>query len=310
MVVQVLEFVCEGLVNVVGGCCGLMFDYIVVIVCVVEGLLFCVIFEIELCLWFFGLELFIKIDDIFFMNVGECMNVIGLVKFCKLIINVDYIVVLDVVCDQVENGVQIIDVNMDEGLIDFWQVMIDYLNLIVVEFDIVCVLIMIDSLKWEVIEVGLKCVQGKVIVNLISLKEGEVVFIYYVDLCCCYGVVVVVMVFDEVGQVDIENCKVEICSCVYDILVNCVGFLLQDIIFDFNIFVVVIGIEEYDNYGVDFINVMCCIMQILLYVYILGGVLNLFFSFCGNEFVCEVMYVVFLYYVIQVGMDMGIVNVG
>lgn len=265
---------------------------------------------IDYMMCFVGFELFNVMFGMFFINVGECINVIGLKVFVWMIFNGQFDEVFVVVCQQVENGVQVIDVNMDEVMFDLKVVMVCFLNLIVLELDIVCVLIMIDLLKWDVIEVGFKCVQGKVIVNLILLKEGEDVFCYYVNLICCYGVVVVVMVFDEIGQVDIYVCKIEICKCLYDFFVNEVGFLLEDIIFDLNIFVVVMGIEEYNNYVVDFIEVICWIKQNLLYVKVSGGVLNVLFLFCGNDLVCEVIYIVFLYYVIQVGMDMGIVNVG
>lgn len=262
------------------------------------------------CMCLFGLELLVIILDLLFVNIGECINVIGSVQFCKLVKEECYEEVVDVVCQQVVNGVQIFDVNMDEGLIDFEKVMMCYFNLIMFELDIVCILVMVDFFKWSVIEVGLKCLQGKSVVNLILFKEGQVQFVEYVCKVLCYGVVVVVMVFDEDGQVDICVCKVEICMCVYCILVDEVGFLLQDIIFDLNIFVVVIGIEEYDNYVVDFIEVICIIKCMLLYCYVFGGVFNVLFFFCGNEMVWQVIYLVFLYYVIVGGMDMGIVNVG
>ncbi|MTH65002.1 methionine synthase [Paracoccus shanxieyensis] len=310
MAAQVLEFAREGLVNVVGGCCGSTPDHIAAIARAVEGLPPRAIPEIEPRLRLSGLEPFTKTDDIPFMNVGERTNVTGSAKFRKLITNADYTAALDVARDQVENGAQIIDVNMDEGLIDSRQAMIDYLNLIAAEPDIARVPIMIDSSKWEVIEAGLKCVQGKAIVNSISLKEGEAAFIHHADLCRRYGAAVVVMAFDEVGQADTENRKVEICSRAYDILVNRVGFPPQDIIFDPNIFAVATGIEEHDNYGVDFINATRRIMQTLPHVHISGGVSNLSFSFRGNEPVREAMHAVFLYHAIQAGMDMGIVNAG
>lgn len=275
---------------------------------IVVELMFVMMFVCFICL--FGLELLVIILDLLFINVGECINVIGSVQFCKLIKEGCYEEVVDVVCQQVVSGVQIFDVNMDEGLIDLEVVMMCYFNLIMFELDIVCILVMVDFFKWSVIEVGLKCLQGKSVVNLILLKEGEVLFCEYVCKVLCYGVVVVVMVFDEVGQVDICVCKVEICICVYCILVDEIGFLLQDIIFDLNIFVVVMGIEEYDNYVVDFIEVICIIKQILFYCYVFGGVFNVLFLFRGNEMVCQVIYLVFFYYVIVVGMDMGIVNVG
>lgn len=310
MAAQVLEFAREGLVNVVGGCCGSTPEHIAAIARAVEGIAPREIPEIEPRLRLSGLEPFIKTDDIPFINVGERTNVTGSAKFRKLITNGDYATALDIARDQVENGAQIIDVNMDEGLIDSKQAMIDYLNLIAAEPDIARVPIMIDSSKWEVIEAGLKCVQGKAIVNSISLKEGEEAFLYHANLCRSYGAAVVVMAFDETGQADTENRKVEICSRAYDILVNKVGFPPQDIIFDPNIFAVATGIEDHDNYGVDFINATRRIMQTLPHVHISGGVSNLSFSFRGNEPVREAMHAVFLYHAIQAGMDMGIVNAG
>ncbi|MFJ1291248.1 methionine synthase [Paracoccus yeei] len=310
MAAQVAEFAREGLVNVVGGCCGSTPDHIAAIARAVEGLAPRAIPEIEPRLRLSGLEPFTKTDDIPFMNVGERTNVTGSAKFRKLITNGDYATALDIARDQVENGAQIIDVNMDEGLIDSKQAMIDYLNLIAAEPDIARVPVMIDSSKWEVIEAGLKCVQGKAIVNSISLKEGEEAFLHHADLCRRYGAAVVVMAFDEKGQADTENRKVEICARAYDILVNRVGFPAEDIIFDPNIFAIATGIEEHDNYGLDFIGATRRIMQQLPHVHVSGGVSNLSFSFRGNEPVREAMHAVFLYHAIQAGMDMGIVNAG
>ncbi|WP_423211311.1 methionine synthase [Paracoccus yeei] len=310
MAAQVAEFAREGLVNVVGGCCGSTPDHIAAIARAVEGLAPRAVPEIEPRLRLSGLEPFTKTDDIPFMNVGERTNVTGSAKFRKLITNGDYATALDIARDQVENGAQIIDVNMDEGLIDSKQAMIDYLNLIAAEPDIARVPVMIDSSKWEVIEAGLKCVQGKAIVNSISLKEGEEAFLHHADLCRRYGAAVVVMAFDETGQADTENRKVEICARAYDILVNRVGFPPEDIIFDPNIFAVATGIEEHDNYGLDFINATRRIVQQLPHVHVSGGVSNLSFSFRGNEPVREAMHAVFLYHAIQAGMDMGIVNAG
>ncbi|MCV2448336.1 methionine synthase [Paracoccus sp. DMF] len=310
MAAQVAEFAREGLVNVVGGCCGSTPEHIAAIARAVEGLPPRAIPEIEPRLRLSGLEPFVKTDDIPFVNVGERTNVTGSAKFRKLITNGDYAAALDVARDQVENGAQIIDVNMDEGLIDSKQAMIDYLNLIAAEPDIARVPVMIDSSKWEVIEAGLKCVQGKAIVNSISLKEGEEAFLHHADLCRRYGAAVVVMAFDEKGQADTENRKVEICARAYDILVNRVGFPAEDIIFDPNIFAIATGIEEHDNYGLDFIGATRRIMQQLPHVHVSGGVSNLSFSFRGNEPVREAMHAVFLYHAIQTGMDMGIVNAG
>ncbi|SMG06716.1 MULTISPECIES: methionine synthase [unclassified Paracoccus (in: a-proteobacteria)] len=310
MAAQVAEFAREGLINVVGGCCGSTPDHISAIARAVENLPPRAIPEIEPRLRLSGLEPFVKTDDIPFVNVGERTNVTGSARFRKLITNGDYAAALDVARDQVENGAQIIDVNMDEGLIDSKQAMIDYLNLIAAEPDIARVPVMIDSSKWEVIEAGLKCVQGKAIVNSISLKEGEESFLEHARLCRRYGAAVVVMAFDETGQADTENRKVEICSRAYDLLVNKIGFPPEDIIFDPNVFAVATGIEEHDNYGLDFIGAARRITQQLPHVHVSGGVSNLSFSFRGNEPVREAMHAVFLYHAIQAGMDMGIVNAG
>ena len=257
-----------------------------------------------------GLEPFVLTADIPFVNVGERTNVTGSAKFRKLITNRDYATALDVARDQVENGAQIIDVNMDEGLIDSKQAMIDFLNLIAAEPDIARVPIMIDSSKWEVIEAGLKCVQGKPVVNSISLKEGEEAFIHHASLCLAYGAAVVVMAFDEAGQADTLQRKIEICERAYRVLTEKVGFPPEDIIFDPNVFAVATGIEEHNNYGVDFIEATRWIRQNLPHAHVSGGVSNLSFSFRGNEPVREAMHAVFLYHAIQAGMDMGIVNAG
>jgi 5-methyltetrahydrofolate--homocysteine methyltransferase len=257
-----------------------------------------------------GLEPFVLTPDIPFVNVGERTNVTGSAKFRKLITNRDYATALDVARDQVENGAQIIDVNMDEGLIDSKQAMIDFLNLIAAEPDIARVPIMIDSSKWEVIEAGLKCVQGKPVVNSISLKEGEEAFIHHASLCLAYGAAVVVMAFDEAGQADTLQRKIEICERAYKVLTEKVGFPPEDIIFDPNVFAVATGIEEHNNYGVDFIEATRWIRQNLPHAHVSGGVSNLSFSFRGNEPVREAMHAVFLYHAIQAGMDMGIVNAG
>ena len=257
-----------------------------------------------------GLEPFVLAPDIPFVNVGERTNVTGSARFRKLIVNRDYAAALDVARDQVENGAQIIDVNMDEGLIDSKQAMIEFLNLIASEPDIARVPIMIDSSKWEVIEAGLQCVQGKPVVNSISLKEGEDAFRNHAGLCLAYGAAIVVMAFDEDGQADTCARKTEICTRAYRILVEEMGFPPEDIIFDPNIFAVATGIEEHDNYGVDFIEATRWIRQNLPHAHVSGGVSNLSFSFRGNEPVREAMHAVFLYHAIQAGMDMGIVNAG
>lgn len=257
-----------------------------------------------------GLEPFVLTPDIPFVNVGERTNVTGSARFRKLIKERDYATALEVARDQVENGAQIIDINMDEGLIDSKAAMVEFLNLLAAEPDIARVPIMIDSSKWEVIEAGLQCVQGKPVVNSISMKEGEEPFRHQARLCLAYGAAVVVMAFDEQGQADTAARKIEICKRAYDILVNEVGFPPEDIIFDPNIFAVATGIEEHNNYGVDFIEATRWIRQNLPHAHVSGGVSNLSFSFRGNEPVREAMHAVFLYHAIKAGMDMGIVNAG
>ncbi|SDL25113.1 methionine synthase [Paracoccus chinensis] len=310
MAAQIGGFADEGLVNIVGGCCGSTPEHIAAIAEAVACKAPRAIPKITPQLRLSGLEPFVKTDEIPFVNVGERTNVTGSARFRKLITAGDYPAALEVARDQVENGAQIIDVNMDEGLIDSAAAMTAFLNLIAAEPDIARVPLMIDSSKWEVIEAGLKCTQGKAIVNSISLKEGEEAFLHHARLCRRYGAAVVVMAFDETGQADTENRKVEICSRAYDLLVNEVGFPPEDIIFDPNIFAVATGIEEHDNYGVDFINATRRIRQQLPHVHVSGGVSNLSFSFRGNEPVREAMHAVFLYHAIQAGMDMGIVNAG
>ncbi|WP_298126857.1 methionine synthase [Brevundimonas sp.] len=245
-----------------------------------------------------------------FINVGERTNVTGSAKFRKLVVDGDYAAALDVARQQVEAGAQIIDVNMDEGLLDGAVAMRTFLNLIAAEPDIARVPVMIDSSKWEVIEAGLKCVQGKPIVNSISMKEGEDAFREQAVKCLRYGAAVVVMAFDEVGQADTAARKIEICTRAYRILVDEVGFPPEDIIFDPNIFAVATGIEEHDNYAVDFIEATRVIKTTLPYARVSGGVSNVSFSFRGNEPVRRAIHSVFLYHAIQAGMDMGIVNAG
>ncbi len=245
-----------------------------------------------------------------FVNVGERTNVTGSARFRKLIKNADYAAALQVARDQVENGAQVIDINMDEGLLDSKQAMIDFLNLVASEPDIARVPVMIDSSKFDVIEAGLKCVQGKPIVNSISLKEGEEKFIHEATVARRHGAAVVVMAFDETGQADTYQRKIEICKRAYDLLVEKLDFPPQDIIFDPNIFAIATGLEEHNNYGVDFIEATRWIRQNLPHAHISGGVSNLSFSFRGNEPVREAMHSVFLYHAIKAGMDMGIVNAG
>jgi 5-methyltetrahydrofolate--homocysteine methyltransferase len=245
-----------------------------------------------------------------FVNIGERTNVTGSAKFKKLVVEGDYPAALSVARQQVEAGAQIIDINMDEGLLDSEQAMVTFLNLIAAEPDIARVPLMIDSSKWNVIEAGLKCVQGKSIVNSISMKEGEEKFLEQARQCLRYGAAVVVMAFDEVGQADTADRKVEICERAYKLLTEQVGFPPEDIIFDPNIFAVATGIEEHQNYAVDFIEATKRIKQALPYARISGGVSNVSFSFRGNEPVRRAIHSVFLYHAINAGMDMGIVNAG
>ena len=257
-----------------------------------------------------GLEPFNISEDTLFVNVGERTNVTGSAKFKKLIKEEDYEAALEVARQQVEAGAQVIDVNMDEGLIDAEKVMVTFLNLMASEPDISRVPVMIDSSKWEVIEAGLKCLQGKGIVNSISLKEGEEKFIEQATLVKRYGAAVIVMAFDEVGQADTKERKVEICTRAYKVLTEKVGFPPEDIIFDPNIFAIATGIDEHNNYAVDFIEATREIKRTLPYAKVSGGVSNVSFSFRGNNPVREAIHSVFLYHAIKAGMDMGIVNAG
>ena len=304
------EFAEAGLVNIVGGCCGTTPDHIQAIADAVDDKEPRSIPEVEPRLRLSGLEPFTLTNDIPFVNVGERTNVTGSAKFRKLIKNNDYPTALDVARDQVEAGAQVIDVNMDEGLLDSEEAMVTFLNLVAAEPDIARVPVMVDSSKWTVIEAGLKCLQGKPIVNSISLKEGKDQFIEQAKLCLRHGAAVVVMAFDEDGQADTYARKAEICERAYRVLVDEVGFPPEDIIFDPNVFAVATGIEEHADYGNDFINATKFIRQNLPHAHVSGGVSNLSFSFRGNEPVREAMHTVFLYHAIAQGMDMGIVNAG
>ncbi|MER9937209.1 methionine synthase [Mesorhizobium sp. M0088] len=310
MAAQIEDFAREGLVNVVGGCCGSTPEHIRAIAEAVKKYPPRAIPDIEPRMRLSGLEPFTLTDEIPFVNVGERTNVTGSAKFRKLITAGDYVAALDVARDQVANGAQIIDINMDEGLIDSKKAMVEYLNLIAAEPDIARVPVMVDSSKWEIIEAGLKCVQGKPLVNSISMKEGEEAFLHHARLVRAYGAAVVVMAFDEDGQADTKARKVEICTRAYKLLTEQAGFPPEDIVFDPNVFAIATGIEEHDNYGVDFIEAAGEITATLPHVHISGGVSNLSFSFRGNEPVREAMHAVFLYHAIQRGMDMGIVNAG
>ncbi|WP_427024348.1 methionine synthase [Aureimonas ureilytica] len=309
MAAQVRGFAEEGLINVVGGCCGSTPEHIRAIAQAVADLKPRERPKLTPMMRLSGLEPFTLTKDIPFVNVGERTNVTGSAKFRKLITAGDYAAALDVARDQVANGAQVIDVNMDEGLIDSKAAMVEFLHLVASEPDIARVPVMIDSSKWEVIEAGLQCVQGKPIVNSISMKEGEEAFLQHARLCRLYGAAVVVMAFDEEGQADSFERKVAICSRAYKLLTEN-GFPPEDIVFDPNVFAVATGIEEHDGYGVAFIEATRTIRETLPHAHISGGVSNLSFSFRGNEPVREAMHAVFLYHAIQAGMDMGIVNAG
>ncbi|GJD97010.1 methionine synthase [Methylobacterium iners] len=304
------EFAQGGIVNMVGGCCGTTPDHIRAIAEAVEGCKPRTIPEVPRLMRLSGLEPFTLTKEIPFVNVGERTNVTGSAKFRKLITAGDYAAALDVARDQVAAGASIIDVNMDEGLLDSEKAMVEFLNLVAAEPDIARVPVMIDSSKFHVIEAGLKCVQGKAIVNSISMKEGVEKFIEDARICRSYGAAVVVMAFDEQGQADTLERKVEICTKAYKVLTEEVGFPPEDIIFDPNVFAVATGIEEHNGYGVAFIEATRIIRETLPHAHISGGISNLSFAFRGNEPVREAMHAVFLYHAIKVGMDMGIVNAG
>ncbi|MGL5362038.1 MAG: methionine synthase [Bosea sp. (in: a-proteobacteria)] len=307
---MIAEFADSALVNVVGGCCGTTPGHIRAMAEAVAGKTPRRVPEPKPYLRLSGLEPFTLDETIRFVNVGERTNVTGSARFRKLIKDGDLAAALDVARDQVANGAQIIDVNMDEGLLDSEKAMTEFLNLVASEPDISRVPIMVDSSKFHVIEAGLKTIQGKPVVNSISMKEGEEAFIEQAKICRMYGAAVVVMAFDEKGQADTFARKIEICTRAYKVLTEQVGFPPEDIIFDPNVFAVATGIEEHDNYGVDFIEATKAIRETLPHAHISGGISNLSFSFRGNEPVREAMHTVFLYYAIQQGMDMGIVNAG
>src|ERR1700676_167035 len=304
------EFAQAGLVNIVGGCCGTTPEHIHAIVRAVEGKPPRKVPELPPLLRLSGLEAFTLTPEIPFVNVGERTNVTGSAKFRKLVTGGDYPAALAIARDQVENGAQVIDVNMDEGLLDSVGARTIFLNLVAGEPDIARVPVMVDSSKFAVIEAGLKCVQGKPVVNSISMKEGEAKFIHEATIARRHGAAVVVMAFDEAGQADTFARKTEICKRAYDILVGQLNFPPEDIIFDPNIFAIATGLEEHNNYGVDFIEATRWIRKNLPHAHISGGVSNLSFSFRGNEPVREAMHSVFLYHAIHAGMDMGIVNAG
>jgi len=310
MAAQMGEFAASGLINIAGGCCGTTPEHIRAIARAVAGKPPRTVPKIAPMLRLSGLEAFTLTPQIPFVNVGERTNVTGSARFRKLVTAGDYSAALAVARDQVESGAQIIDINMDEGLLDSEKAMVTFLNLLAAEPDIARVPVMIDSSKFSVIEAGLKCVQGKAVVNSISLKEGEDAFIRHARVVRRYGAAVVVMAFDENGQADTLERKTAIAARAYDILVNRVGFPPQDIIIDPNIFAVATGMEEHNGYGVAFIEAARAIKQNLPHVHVSGGISNLSFSFRGNEPVREAMHSVFLFHAIAAGMDMGIVNAG
>ena len=310
MAAIILEFAQSGFLNIVGGCCGTTPAHIRAIAIALDGKTPRKIPKLPVACRLSGLEAFNFDKSSLFINVGERTNITGSAKFKRLILEEDYDTALDVAREQVENGAQIIDINMDEGMLDSKQAMVKFLHLVAAEPDISKVPIMVDSSKWEVIEAGLKCIQGKAVVNSISMKEGEQAFIEQARKCLHYGAAVIVMAFDEQGQADTAQRKIDICKKSYEILVNQVGFAPQDIIFDPNIFAIATGIEEHNNYAVDFIEATRWIKQNLPYASVSGGVSNVSFSFRGNNPVREAIHSVFLYHAIQAGLSMGIVNAG
>ena len=310
MAAIVREFGESGLLNVIGGCCGSTPAHIAAIAAAMQGLAPRAVPEIAPACRLSGLEPFNIDADSLFVNVGERTNVTGSARFKRLIKEEDFTTALEVALEQVESGAQIIDVNMDEGMLDSQAAMVQFLNLIASEPDICRVPVMIDSSKWEIIEAGLKCVQGKSVVNSISLKEGEEAFRHHATLCRRFGAAIVVMAFDEEGQADTFARKTEICARAYRILVEEIGFPAEDIIFDPNIFAIATGIEEHDNYAVDFIQATQWIRDHLPHAMISGGVSNVSFSFRGNNPVREAIHSVFLYHAIKAGLSMGIVNAG
>ncbi len=306
---EIVEWARSGLVNIVGGCCGTSPAHIKAIAEAVSLVTPRTVPDIEKKLRLSGLEPFNVGADSLFVNVGERTNVTGSRAFARMILEGRFDDALAVARQQVENGAQVIDINMDEAMLDSLAAMEKFLKLIASEPDISRVPIMLDSSKWSVIEAGLKCIQGKGVVNSISMKEGEAEFLRQARLCRQYGAAVIVMAFDEKGQADTFARKTEICAKAYELLVG-IGFPPEDIIFDPNIFAIATGIEEHDNYAVDFINAVAWIKQNLPYAKISGGVSNVSFSFRGNDPVREAIHTVFLYHAIKAGMSMGIVNAG
>ncbi|MDQ4002073.1 MAG: methionine synthase, partial [Actinomycetota bacterium] len=310
MATEIGEWARNGWLNIVGGCCGTTPEHIEAIAEAVSGHAPREVPEVPPKLRLSGLEPANIGPGSLFVNVGERTNVTGSRRFKDLILSGDYETALEVAQNQVENGAQMIDVNMDEGMLEGEEAMVNFLNLIASEPDISRVPVMIDSSKWAIIEAGLKCVQGKPVVNSISMKEGEEEFIRRAKLLRKYGAAVIVMAFDEEGQADTKERKVEICDRAYHILTGKVGFPPEDIIFDPNVFAIATGIEEHNNYGVDFIEAVREISQNLPHAKTSGGISNVSFSFRGNDPVREAIHAVFLYHAINAGLTMGIVNAG
>lgn len=306
---QLTEFINEGLVNILGGCCGTTPEHIAKYVELVKDAKPHIPTLKSEYMWLSGLELLEAKPEINFINVGERCNVAGSRKFLRLIKEEKYEEALQIATKQVEDGAQILDVNMDEGLLDGVKEMTTFLNMVASDPDVSRIPVMIDSSKWEVIEAGLKCVQGKAVVNSISLKEGEEEFLKHARIIRSYGAATIVMAFDETGQADTFERRIEICSRAYKLLTED-GFDPKDIIFDPNILAIATGIEEHRNYAVDFLETITWIRANLPHAHISGGVSNLSFALRGNDYIREVMHSVFLYYAIQRGMDMGIVNPG
>lgn len=308
MALEVSEYIHEGLVNILGGCCGTTEAYIAKYEELIAGAKPHVPAPIPNYLWLSGLELLEVTPEKNFINIGERCNVAGSRKFLRLIKEQKYDEALSIARQQVEDGAQVIDVNMDEGLLDAEVEMTTFLNLIASEPEIARIPVMIDSSKWEVIVAGLKCLQGKSIVNSISLKEGEDKFLDHARTIQRYGAAAVVMAFDERGQADTCERKIEVCSRAYKLLVEKLNFNPHDIIFDPNVLAIATGMEEHNNYAVDFIQATAWIRKNLYGAHVSGGVSNLSFSFRGNNYIREAIHAVFLYYAIREGMDMGIVN--
>ena len=310
MAEHIKEWAQSGFLNLVGGCCGTTPEHIRQMAEVMRDVTPRQLPDIPVACRLSGLEPLTIESDTLFINVGERTNVTGSARFKRLIKEELYDEALEVARQQVEAGAQIIDINMDEGMLDAEAAMVRFLNLCATEPEISKVPIMVDSSKWEVIEAGLKCVQGKAIVNSISLKEGKDKFVSQAKLIRRYGAAVIVMAFDEVGQADTRERKIEICTNAYRVLVDEVGFPPEDIIFDPNIFAVATGIDEHNNYAVDFIEAVGDIKRTLPHAMVSGGVSNVSFSFRGNNPVREAIHAVFLYHCFKNGMDMGIVNAG